>query len=400
MIAGIDPVGGPPNCGDTTGSFSYPMDLSYACVTFGGTPQFTTLSGLVNDMYSDPIESVHVVVEGVPTEYGEYWTEPDGFYSVIGDYGNRNVTFTKAGHIDAVYEDYEMAISEQTLNVTLYPVAEDETVFWFGNLDGSPVSASIGRKLNIDVFTQSSTSAYGGAIHIPLALEQQYFDSLVSASSGSYYYPFTEWETAGFEGPYGAPPNPAGWVSESFIADVGTITVAPWLHMAAPIKILTFAAQVIDNPLLDGTTVACLAVGAHPESLPMGVGDTLTGVPYTSTVYLSELAFTLGAPNFPYLPGDVNMWGCAWPPSARGGDVTYLVNYFRSVPTSHACFIDGFWASADINGDCAVIGSDVTKLVNCFRGLTEKSYCPDYPPAWLTPADLPEEMPLGWPPCE
>jgi len=83
-----------------------------------------------------------------------------------------------------------------------------------------------------------------------------------------------------------------------------------------------------------------------------------------------------------------------------GGDVTYLVNYFRGLPTSPPCPLGGFWCSADANGDCLVIGSDVTKLVNYFRGLTQISHCVDFEPAWLTPDDLPPSAPAGWPNCE
>jgi len=107
-----------------------------------------------------------------------------------------------------------------------------------------------------------------------------------------------------------------------------------------------------------------------------------------------------GGGTIPYLPGDVNMAGGTWPPSATGPDVTYLVNYFRSAPTSHSCLLDGFWCSADANGDCNIIGSDVTKLVNVFRGQGSILYCEDYTPAWPTPLDLPAEAPEGWPGCE
>jgi len=105
-----------------------------------------------------------------------------------------------------------------------------------------------------------------------------------------------------------------------------------------------------------------------------------------------------------YLPGDINMAGATWPPAATGPDVTYLVNFFRGVPTSVACKFDGdaglFWASADANGDCNIIGSDVTKMVNVFRGIGSIGYCADYPSAWPTPADLPTQAPIGWPYCE
>jgi len=113
-----------------------------------------------------------------------------------------------------------------------------------------------------------------------------------------------------------------------------------------------------------------------------------------------EIELSLDAPDFPYLPGDVNMFAGAWPPAAISPDVTYLVNFFRGLPTSQSCPLDGFWCSADANGDCNIISSDVTKLVNVFRGLALISYCPDYPPAWPTPADLPVEQPSGWPNCE
>jgi len=103
---------------------------------------------------------------------------------------------------------------------------------------------------------------------------------------------------------------------------------------------------------------------------------------------------------FEYLPGDVNMAVGTWPPAATGPDVTYLVNFFRGLPTSQSCLLAGFWCSADANGDSSVIGADVTKLVNAFRGLSAIEYCDDYEPAWLTPADLPAEAPTGWPNCE
>ncbi|MCP4581942.1 MAG: hypothetical protein GY839_10005 [candidate division Zixibacteria bacterium] len=101
-----------------------------------------------------------------------------------------------------------------------------------------------------------------------------------------------------------------------------------------------------------------------------------------------------------YMMGDANMYNGAWPPAVVGGDVTYLVNYFRSLPSSQQCLLDGFWSSADANGDCLIIGSDVTRIVNYFKGNTDISYCPDNPPAWLVPDDLPIEAPAGWPSCE
>lgn len=99
------------------------------------------------------------------------------------------------------------------------------------------------------------------------------------------------------------------------------------------------------------------------------------------------------------VPGDVNNDG-----RVIGSDVTYLVNYFRGGPPPPFRIETPngpFYPAADVNGDCRVIGSDVTYLVNYFRGINPTiKYCPDYPPTWLTPADCPEEAPAGWPNCE
>ena len=109
---------------------------------------------------------------------------------------------------------------------------------------------------------------------------------------------------------------------------------------------------------------------------------------------------------FDYMLGDVNMYNGTWPPSVIGSDVTYLVNYFRGMSTNPACLLHNplatvaptyFFAAADINGDCNVIGSDVTRLVNYFRGTVSISNCLDYPPNW---PPVPPSAPAGWPGCQ
>ena len=98
---------------------------------------------------------------------------------------------------------------------------------------------------------------------------------------------------------------------------------------------------------------------------------------------------------YKYFPGDANMLVGIWPPAVIGSDVTYLVNYFRGM--ADPCHLDGFYAAADVNGDCAVVGSDVTYLVNYFRGLNQLEYCPDYIPEW---PPLPPLAPEEWPDCD
>jgi uncharacterized repeat protein (TIGR01451 family) len=119
---------------------------------------------------------------------------------------------------------------------------------------------------------------------------------------------------------------------------------------------------------------------------------------YNLPVLTNTVVNTIGPDAYSYLPGDANMSVGQWPPQVIGGDVTYLVNYFRGL--SNACLLGGFYCSGDANADCQVIGSDVTRMVTYFRGLADIIPCPDYEPAWPTPDDLPVDAPSGWPNCE
>ncbi len=113
--------------------------------------------------------------------------------------------------------------------------------------------------------------------------------------------------------------------------------------------------------------------------------------------YLGFWPFALiqGEFYYKYLPGDANMAAGGWQPVVIGGDVTYLVNYFRAI--SVPCLLDSFYAAADANGDCMVIGSDVTYMVNYFRGANPILYCPDYKTIW---PPVPSQQPADWPGCE
>jgi len=84
-----------------------------------------------------------------------------------------------------------------------------------------------------------------------------------------------------------------------------------------------------------------------------------------------------------YVPGDFSGDGYVTP-----GDVIFGIQYFRGVETpDNSCYNETtdswFYCGADVNGDCKVIGSDVTYLVNYFRFLNELSYCHEYPINWI-----------------
>ncbi len=61
-------------------------------------------------------------------------------------------------------------------------------------------------------------------------------------------------------------------------------------------------------------------------------------------------------------PGDANTDGML-----IGGDVTYLVGYFRGLNPAPDPLLAG-----DASGDCQLLGGDVSFLVNYFRGLNPR----------------------------
>jgi M6 family metalloprotease-like protein len=129
-----------------------------------------------------------------------------------------------------------------------------------------------------------------------------------------------------------------------------------------------------------------------------------------------ECSTYVSVAGFAYLPGDVNMHNGVWPPApVVGADATYLINFFRGFTTSQVCFMNNpsapvlwpsgqpgpyFWASADVNGDCQIIGADATKLINYLRGNGTISWCVEYDPLWHNTGELPGSAPPGWPNCQ
>jgi len=147
--------------------------------------------------------------------------------------------------------------------------------------------------------------------------------------------------------------------------------------------------------------LSALIVGAYDVSFScLGYEDTTVGGVQVSAGETTTLNMAMQPAGYAYLPGDANMHVGLWPPQAIGADITYIVNYLRNNPVNVPCLVDGVWASADINGSCAVDGSDVIRFVNYLRGAIGLSWCPGYDPLWPTPQDVPAEQPPGWPNCE
>jgi len=196
--------------------------------------------------------------------------------------------------------------------------------------------------------------------------------------------------------PYGSPPNEEGWSSQVFGASYDSVQHSIRVNFNAPTPVVRYVVQIVDDSSIVGDTVAGFGPGVdeqgHPSVAIDNLGDTLTLIENFNSLVIID--------SYAYLPGDANMFNGIWPPQVIGSDVTYLVNYFRGVPNNQPCNLDNFWASTDANGDCLIIGSDVTRLVNYFRGNVIIEYCPDYVPQWLNQNDIPENMPFDWPDCE
>jgi|GEM_PF-1927610 len=156
-------------------------------------------------------------------------------------------------------------------------------------------------------------------------------------------------------------------------------------------------------------------------TLDAGLVDTIEFTPYaitpagayTCTTFVAltgdinpandkiGMALTVNSAGYEYLPGDANMEVAAWPPSVGAADVTRLISFFKG--NVGACLfynpsapVTELWASADVNGNCEVRGSDATRLVTYLKGTpgTAPSTCEYYPAVTPIQANYPACTPV------
>ncbi len=341
---------------------------------FGSDPQ--TFDVVFEAYYLDapaPLYTTSMTISNMPdSSTGEY-TFPNGFTPDI------DTTYTFIAYTDLAGDQVPGNDSfEKSAR------AYNFVSIWYGNLDLSPVEAPVGEMGMVDVYIRTPANAYVADMHLCLGSDDSYIVSSVSDSNGAVYYPLTEWSSAFFIGPYGSPPNDEGWSSESLIGFSRlsrTLDDNPWLYSETPLKIASFAKVYINDDGYVGEAFPALGPGINPVQGPTNVGDTLGGLGYSAIEMFSEIVFTEPASGCDYMPGDVN-----GDKTIIGSDVTYAVNYFRSIgdPPPDSCWNestdDWLYSAADCNGDCLFIGADVTYLVNYFRGFNQMLYCPDTPP--------------------
>ena len=355
--------------------------------------------GAITDTNAVPVDSVQVQLSGLSNM--TVVSTNDG--SFVFDYilpGSYDFSFTHPFYVDTALTTVAITRGDTAIiDLSLRPYPFDIYLWYGGEFTESgwadTVYAEAGGIAAIDVWAMSKQGSYAGELGCALGINRSYFSGFLPEQC-AVYYPLDTWDVSSFENPVSDGPI----YSLSFIgrADLGDYN-NPWLYSEVPQKILTFAAAIKNEYDLAGQSVDDIVLGGIDPDFGVHYAKDTTGViDYTLWDYYPVMSFSL--PSFEYVPGDVNMYSGVWPPAVIGSDVTYLVNYFRGISSAHACLMLGLWPSADVNGDCAAIGSDVTCLVNYFRGGPAPQHCPDYPPVWLTPADCPVDMPDNWPNCE
>jgi len=327
-------------------------------------------------------------------------TDTYGNYTLNLCEGIHDIIFTKPGYNDFIHFDVVIGVDEMlTLNAAMMPIAEDLLYSWAGGtIDGygwhDTIDVIPDTWIDIPVYLMgSSPDVYVEDMCLPLGINLTYVDAF-DIEACQVFYLLSTWHEANFCNENCNPPLPEGWCSLSFRGRA--LEGDPYGHWETPTLGFTFRVHVADIEIENDTVIFdAIGLGNDPYQLA-GASNPDGSVYYRFIDNWACLHFTKSL----YLPGDANMYLGIWPPMVIGGDITYLVNFFKGSPSSQGCLLDGFWASADANGDCLVMGSDVVKLGRYFKGIDSISYCPDYPPTWFTTDDIPDDQPVGWPLCE
>lgn len=175
------------------------------------------------------------------------------------------------------------------------------------------------------------------------------------------------WLWVGPTGWYNMPCDGSGDYNNDYVASL--TCEPPWLSIDIVEGVVHETDTAVEiNVLMDA---AELIPGTYTGRIAIRSND------YVNTPVDIPVVFVVNHV-YRYIPGDANMAFGIWPAEVSPADVTYMTGYFRMANPS--CRFENFFASADANGDCIIIGSDVTFLVQYFRGnRPEIFFCPDFP---------------------
>ena len=168
---------------------------------------------------------------------------------------------------------------------------ENDTVYvWFFDpAVPGPAMVSPGKVFQLPVYIQCSEHAYTADLHLPLGINDTYFDDIPISDCSLDFFPFHDpddpynpdvnWDDASFlDSLEGSPPNPAGWHSRSFAgwADLGGAP-NPWLYFDTPTLCLIFGvnAPLDDTLYLDQTICDVFQDGVSTTLGGPAAGDTM-----------------------------------------------------------------------------------------------------------------------------
>ncbi|MCP4582282.1 MAG: hypothetical protein GY839_11760 [candidate division Zixibacteria bacterium] len=248
----------------------------------------------------------------------------DGFYAGGDINGDCNVTgvdivhfinYFKALTMPAFCPDYEPAwltiddlpaeapdgwpncdgmVSSDSKDLLANDSRDPDVSIWIGNLDGSPINASIGATIDIDIYIQTTATTEIADLHLPLAADKQYIENFISESDGELFDSLTAWDDVEFVAPFDEFPV-SGLISQSLVGWANVYSEAkPWLNRVTPTKIASFKAQVKDDWQFASDTVDCFSIGAHYSGWPMWMGDTLGINGFTISETISRVYFNPG----------------------------------------------------------------------------------------------------------
>lgn len=198
---------------------------------------------------------------------------------------------------------------------------ENDTVYvWYYDPAGpDTVTVSPGKTFLLTVFIQTSVNAYGADLHLPLGINDLYFDDIPIPCCSYDYYPFHDpefpydtllnWDDVAFLDTFEtSPPNPAGWHSRSFNgwADLGGPS-NPWLWFETPTHCLDFCvnAPESDTIYLDQTVCDAFQDGVSSTLGPPACGDTLGMLIHTMVIEYPCVYFSPNQPPEIVSVGDI-----------------------------------------------------------------------------------------------
>ncbi|MCD6161180.1 MAG: S8 family serine peptidase [candidate division Zixibacteria bacterium] len=406
---GINYLQGGSNAGDTSGGAGYPLSENFSELQFFDV--LLTDDVGASKIFSPPDSMVVLAPYQVEIEITNYGSDPQTFDAIVEVFTQGSssavfadtititgmpafsadtITFAESftPDVESTYTFIAYTILPSDQRPSNDNVSKDCQSFnmvsvWYGNIDSSPVYASIGNRTDVDVYALTPPEAYVADMLLCLGTDDQYIDSLLSQAEGVVYYPLTQWAATEFLTPDGSPPNPSGWSNQSFMgwARLSAEDDNPWLHAEAPIKILTYVVKIVDNAGLLNQVLPAIGTGLNTYQGPSNMGDTLGYEGYPVMESFSEFHF-IESFACDYLPGDIN-----GDKVLMGSDATYGVRYFKGMgtPPPDSCYntsaSEWLYAAADCNGDCFFMGSDIVYIVAYFKGENQPpQWCPQTPP--------------------